>query len=734
MQDALDKAHQLSRDGQFAEAKSLYESIITSDPENATALHSLGHVLSQLGDHAQAAVLIRRAISIRPSAPAFHVNLAEAYRNLGDFRRCASSCRIALNLWPDFADASNTLGLAYYGQGEFFEAATQFRRAIEVKPDFASAYNNLGLSLQGLERAEEAIDAFSKALELAPDLNRARVNLGLELMDLGRLPEALEHLTDAARRNPERAVLQVNVGNVLKRLDRPIEARGAYLEALQIDHELPLPHLYIGQTLMQAGQLNEALPWYRLATSLQPDNAFLWEQLAELYGEREEPTDAIPCWERALSVATKERAGPHLGLGWALQEDGRLSEAKEHYLAAARLQPELAQAQLSLGGIHEEMGEMAEAEAAFREALRLQPNFALPLGRIATLLRDKLPDADLHALESRLDDPELAEGPRTRLLFGLAHVLDARKEYIRVGDTLRIANSLAIVTTKKSKPYSQAEHSRFIDGLIRAFQPDLFAKLAGEGDPTRRPVFVFGFPRSGTTLVEQILASHPNIYGAGERRFARQSFDGVSGLPGRSGTTLDNIATLAPAEIRMLADRHLAKLHALDEGKAERLVDKMPDNYMYIGLLKLIFPSALFIHCRRDLRDVAVSCWMTDFRSIRWANDLEHLAARIRDYRRVMDHWRGALAGVIHEVAYEDTVADVEGVARGLINACGLEWSEACLKFYQTRRSVRTASLTQVRQPIYTKSLERWRKYEEPLSALFALLPGSESVMVRDAS
>jgi hypothetical protein len=175
-----------------------------------------------------------------------------------------------------------------------------------------------------------------------------------------------------------------------------------------------------------------------------------------------------------------------------------------------------------------------------------------------------------------------------------------------------------------------------------------------------------------------------------------------------------------------LAGRHLDALRKLDGGRADRIVDKMPDNYLYLGLLAAMFPNAVFIHCRRDLRDVAVSCWMTDFRSIRWANDPMHLASRFGQYRRLMDHWQTVLLATIHEVHYEDSVTDLEGVARRLLTACGQEWDPACLEFHRTQRPVRTASVSQVRQPVYRRSLARWKNYENELSELFSALPLSE--------
>jgi len=348
--------------------------------------------------------------------------------------------------------------------------------------------------------------------------------------------------------------------------------------------------------------------------------------------------------------------------------------------------------------------------------------FALPHGRLATLLRGKLPEADLAALEQRLTDSELAEGPRARLLFGLAHTLDARGEFSRAADCLRQANAIALELARRQKrPYVPAEHERFVGRLITAFGSDFFARSAGSGLTTRRPIFIFGLPRSGTTLIEQVLASHSQVHGAGELRLARQSFEAIPATVGRSEAPLKCVAQLDAGHLRALAEEHDRQLREL-AGRAERVVDKMPDNYLYVGLLAALFPQALFIHCRRDLRDVAVSCWMTDFRSIRWANDQEHIAARFLQYRRVMDHWRAVLPVPMEEVDYEDTVADLEGVARRLVAACGLDWEPACLEFHRTERVVRTASVVQVRQPIYKQSVARWKSYQRDLGDLFALL------------
>jgi hypothetical protein len=297
------------------------------------------------------------------------------------------------------------------------------------------------------------------------------------------------------------------------------------------------------------------------------------------------------------------------------------------------------------------------------------------MARLATLPRDKLSDDDLALMQTRLADTTLPEGPRATLLFGLAHALDSRKRYDLAAAFLNECNAVNLAgLVKKRQGYQPSGHERFVSSIIGAFGPDLFTRLAGCGSPSRRPVFVLGLPRSGTTLIEQVLSSHSQVHGAGELLLGRRDFEAIPAQLDRPGEL--PIACFDDPRIgtvlREIAERHDARLAELG-GQAARVTDKMPDNYMYIGLLSILFPHAAFIHCRRNLRDVAVSCWMTNFRSIRWANDPEHIGRRFTQYLRPMDHWRAVLPGRLCEVAYEEAVDDLETVARRIIAACGLE-------------------------------------------------------------
>jgi tetratricopeptide (TPR) repeat protein len=718
----MTNALQMHQAGQLNAAAQVYRCILAREADNADALHLLGVVYHQQGDHARGIDTIGRAVALAPNVALFHINLGEAYRAAGQLDRAAGCCRTALRLWPDHADALCNLGLALQGLGRKEEAAESFRRAVSLEPNFAAAHNNLALLLRERGEHDLALSHFRQAVQADPAFAPAQTNLGQLLLDRGQPAEALPHCREAVRLQPDVAAMHHNLGNVLRALEQLVEARAAYLEALRLAPDLAASHAHLGLILHREGQHDDALTWLRQAVELDPENASYWEHLGELRQDRDELPEAVGCFERVLALAP-DRLGARLSLGWSLQDQGHLAEAGRHYRAVLEIQPDSPGAQLNLGGLHEELGELAEAEDCLRTALRLQPAYAIAWARLATLLRGKLPDADRAGVEARLADSDLADGPRARLLFALAHVKDARADYAGAADCLQQANALTLAANRVSRPYAPDEHQRLVDGLIQVFDADFFTRTRGMGSQTQRPVFIFGLPRSGTTLTEQVLASHSQVHGAGELRLARQSFESIPDVVGRAGLPLDHAGNLDAEGLGRLVEQHLDWLRALDDERALRIVDKMPDNYLYLGVLAAMFPRAVFIHCRRDLRDVAVSCWMTDFRSIRWANDPEHIANRFQQYRRIMDHWRTVLPVPVHEVTYEETVADLEGVVRRLVAACGLEWQPACLEFHRTQRPIRTASVTQVRQPVYTKSVARWKHYERDLRALFAALP-----------
>jgi hypothetical protein len=242
------------------------------------------------------------------------------------------------------------------------------------------------------------------------------------------------------------------------------------------------------------------------------------------------------------------------------------------------------------------------------------------------------------------------------------------------------------------------------------------------------PVFIVGMPRSGTTLLEQIIASHPRVHGAGELSIAKETFDKIPKWMDQKAAPAVCIPQMSMEVAQIAGKEHLSRLRALDP-TASRIVDKMPDNYLWLGFLSAVFPRAKFIYSKRDVHDIAVSCWITNFKQIRWACDQEDIAGRIKNHLRIMEHWRKVLPVPLLEVEYEQTVDDLETVARKMIDFCGLEWDPACLAFHESKRTVRTASLSQVRQPVYKKSVQRWKNYEEPLKQVFGIVDAEQSAI-----
>jgi tetratricopeptide (TPR) repeat protein len=722
MQDDLAAAVSLHQSGCLEQAAQLYKGILAHQPRHPDALHLLGVVALQQGHPGQALQLIERAIAISPGVAAFHCNLAEAYRALGEANRAAASCRVALRLEPGYAEAANNLGLALLAQGKVPEAVEQLGAALRLSPGAAMVHNNLGNALRTQGDAAGAIAAFQRALQLDPRLAEAHSNLGQLHLEKHRVTEALFHCGEAVRLRPGLADAHNNLGNALRESGRVEEAKACYAEALRLNPRLAMACNNMGQADQEQGNLEQAIAWYERGLQLEPGSARIHVNLASTLEEQEKHDEARAHFTVALQL-DPTYAEAQSGVGYVLQEQGDFAQALARYREALRLKPDLVGAHLNLGSALEELGDFEAALGCFREALRHEPDHAGALARVATLLRDRLPREEQERLEHLLGDPTLTDGERSALHFGLAQVHDARAEFADAARHLEPANALARTQyRKRGKGYDAADHTRFIDNLMAAFSSEFFQRTRGFGLNTERPVFILGLPRSGTTLTERILASHPRAFGAGELSYMREAFESMPRIMNRTATpAMECVRELDRKAADELARHYLDRVGALN-AEALRVTDKMPDNYLYLGLVATLFPRVRVVHCRRDLRDVAVSCWLTNFRHVRWASGPSDIVARFRDYQHLMDHWRQVLPVPLLEVDYEETVTDLEAVARRLVEWCGLEWDPGCLAFHQSRQPVRTASLVQVRQPVYTRSVNRWKNYESALAPLFIKL------------
>jgi tetratricopeptide (TPR) repeat protein len=719
----LARAIEHHRAGRLQAAEQIYRQILAVAPDQPDALHLLGVIASQAGKPEVAVQYIERAIRLRGNAADFHNNLGEAYRALGKIPEAEACYRRALELKPDFTEAHYNLGNTLAEQGKPNEAVACYHRAVELKPDFAEAHNNLGNVLKDQGKLAEAEACYRRALELKPDVAEVHNNLGAALSEMGRPDEAAACHRRALELKPDFAEANGNLGNALRDQGKLDQAIACYRRALELKPGFARAYGNLGNVLRDRGELEQAIGCYRRALELNPDYAMGHRNLGAALQEQGKLDEAAASYRRALELKA-DYAEAHSNLGDVLRKQGTLAEAIACYGRALSLKPDFAEAHGNLGCALVDLGDMQDAEDSFRAALRHDGRFAFAHYKLADLRDGKLPAEDLAAQRRLLQEADLTAVQRLLLYFSLARVLDAQGDYAEAAEHLARGNALQLSEWgKRGQQYDPQAHESFVARTIAVCTPDFFRRVSGFGLESELPVFVVGLPRSGTTLIEQVLASHGRVFGAGEIRLAH---DSLTALGGEDADIIEGLGRLDRETARRLALRHLEKLRALDPA-ALRIVDKMPENYLALGLMATLFPRAKFIHCRRDLRDVAVSCWMTHFREIRWANDYQHIASRFRQYQRMMAHWRQALPAPLLEVDYEETVSDLENVARKLVAWCGLEWDPKCLQFHRARRPVSTASAVQVRRPLYATSVGRWRHYEQPLEPLFAAISHATS-------
>jgi tetratricopeptide (TPR) repeat protein len=729
--EAIARAWNLHQAGHLDEAARQYRQVLDVAPTDTSVWHLLGAALHAQGNLGEAETCYLRALDLMPNLSEVHCNLGVIQMARGRIDDAIASYRRALQINPTFSEPSNNLGLALLEQGKPEEALASFRDAVRFKPDFAEGHYNLGSVLQRLGKPGEAVASYRRALEFRPTYADALNNLGAALTTLGILDDAAVALQQALAIEPRHADAHNNLGNVFRAQGRLDEAIACHQRALELRPNLAIAYNNLGMAYGAQWKLDDAVASFREAVRLQPDFAQAHYYLGAALQEQGRLDDAVRCYRRAIELEPSH-ADAYNDLSAVLTALRQTAEAAECLQAALRLKPRFPEAHCNLGVALGRMGEFAASEASLREALRLDPGHVRAYSELAFLLSGRLDDSHLAAMRQLSADARLADGDRSRLHFSLAKVYDARRAFGDAARHAEQANALDRAARRATgQIYDPAAHARSVDRIIATFTSEFFARVRGWGLETEQPIFVFGLPRSGTTLIEQILASHSIVHGAGEANLGRRALSLLAG--GDGPTEMEALNFVDQDRLRRVAGHCLEQLQALgaslptERGSPVRVVDKTPENYLDLGLLAALFPRARFIHCQRDVRDVALSCWLIQFAEINWANDVGFIASRIHDYRRLMEHWRRVLPAPIVEVAYEEIVANLEAEARRLLVGCGLNWERACLAFHETRRAVHTASFTQVRLPIYSDSVGRWRNYADALAPLFAHLDQTSS-------
>ncbi len=677
----LREALELHGAGRLTHAEHAYRRFLARHRNHAFALQNLGLLLHQRGDFEGARTTIRRAIRRAPEAAGYRESLGRVLRAQGDLQGASAAFREALEREPGLVDARYQLGTVHHELDELEAADACYRRVLEQVPAHVPAWNSLGSAHLDRGETEEALPCLRRALEHDPDYVPARLNLAVALHRAGQLEEAAEMLRALARGHPGLAEAHANLALV-----------------------------YRGQ-----GALAEAEDAARRALALRPDCASDHFMLAEIATARGKPGAAIEGYRRALALEPA-LVKAWLRLGATLIARGEVPAGVEAARRVLELDPENAAALILLAQGNSIAGDRETAEAHCLRSLEISPDLPLAWSMLAHLRRFGEADRETIArVESIPERRALGDEDQCYLHFALGRMHHDCKHYDRAFAHFERGNRIH----RCRREFDLDAWVRRVDALITAFDVGFFARTGGFGDPSAQPVFVFGMPRSGTSLVEQILASHPAVHGAGElnampecaRRLGTEVGSGPEDYPGAVGG-------VGRGSARRLAHFYLETL-GRDRPAAERITDKLPGNYSYLGLIALLLPAARLVHCRRDVLDVCLSNYMHHYGDGHvYTYDLRELGLVYRQYERIMRHWREVLPLEIHEVVYEDLVMNQERRSRELVAFCGLDWDPACLDFHAGERAVATASQWQVRQPIYHSALRRWKHYEPHLGEL----------------
>jgi len=683
IEQALELATQHQAAGRLHQAEVLLRQILQAQPRHPFALHLLGVIAHQAGNTGQAVHIIEQAVDSLPTVGQFHSNLGEMYRLLKNLDQAVYHGEKAVALTPDSATSHSNLGIAYYDRRELDKAEACQRRALTIDPRLPAALNNLGSILRDKKDRDGAILFYRKVLEISPSYVESSNNLGAVLTEAEQPEEAVKVLLNTLKLKPN------------------------YAEA----------HCNIATAFMALEQFNKATAGFKRALELKPDYPEAFLGLAKLNQEQKKMAEAEVMANKALALAP-EKAEVHSLLGGIYAESGYPDKAEQAYAKALDRDPHLLSIHLGKGHLLMEQGKLEEAEATFRHALSLDATNLGARLSLAQVKKVQEGDENMAALVREAEKLDtMMETKAIPLHFALGKCYDDTRQYDRAFPHFLEGCRLK----RKRTLYDPADNDKVCQNIREFFTPETIERLRTGACPSDLPIFVLGMPRSGTTLTEQIIASHPLVHGAGELPdlmiiASRPNDTATEGYP-------LSLQGITPEDLQAMGEKYVTGLR-LRNPAARHITDKMPANFNCLGLIHLMLPNARIIHVKRNPVDTCLSGFTRLFNKTQpQSYDLAEMGRYYRNYAQLMDHWRKVLPpGAFYEIQYEELVNDNENQTRALLDYCGLEWDEACLNSHKTERNVRTASITQVRQPIYKSSVDRWRKYEGHLGPLLAAL------------
>ncbi len=640
--------------------------------------------------------------------------------NSGRIGQAEAICRAAVERNDQDVNMTALLGATLFKAGQTGEAERWLRHTMRLAPNFAKPWSDLGQLLLESRRPQEAVEVLEEAVRLDAQDGEAWFNLGKARAVIGRGPAADEAFEKSFALNPARKALALAAEH--QHAGRWGEAEKLCREVLRGEPRNVNALRLLGTCAAHAGRQREAERLLRQAVAQAPDYAEAQLDLGRVLKEQQRLEEAIAQFEKAIELEPGNFQG-HFLLASVLAPAARSYDAIEAYRKVLELRPKHPGAWLGLGHMLKTVGRQDEAIEAYRECIRLKPGNGEIYWSLANLKTYRLSDADIEEIEAQLrqepdaDDPDTQS--RVNFQFALAKAWEDRGDFERAWRCYEEGNS----TQRMAENYDPVRTEVLNDAIIQVFDRELLESRAGQGHPSDEPIFIVGLPRSGSTLLEQILASHSRVEGTAELPYVGI----VSNSVGRNRADGVNyphaVRGLDAAQLRQLGQDYLdlARIHRT-EGRP-RFIDKMPNNFPAVGLLHLVLPNAKIIDARRYPLDSCLSCYRQLFaRGQSFTYDLTDIGEYFLQYQRMMDYWHQVLPGRVLTVQYEDLVTDFDSQVRRLLEFCELPFEDNCVRFWETERPVRTASSEQVRQPIYTQSIHRWRRYAHHLDELIDVL------------
>ena len=723
IEQALQQGVAAHKAGKLQDAERLYRAILQSQSHHPDANHNLGLVAVSVNKADAALPLFKTALKANPKIEQFWLSYIDALikenqfdnakqvlkqakkRDMAGDKLNALEAQLAslnkpenvISVSPSQTQLSSLL--EHYQNGRIDDAEKLAVSITQEFPKHQFGWKVLGAVLKQTGRVNESLAASQKSVQLAPQDAEAHSNLGITLKELGRLDEAEASYKQAIVLKPDYAEAHSNLGSTLKELGRSDEAEASYKQAIVLKPDFAEAHSNLGTTLKELGRLDEAEASYMQAIVLKPDYAEAHSNLGITLKELGRLDEAEASYKQAI-VLKPDYAEAHSNLGNTLKERGRLDEAEASYKQAIVLKPDFAEAHNNLGITLKESGRLDEAEASYKQAIVLKPDYAEAHRHLALMKKFDAQDEQYSKmLELNLDE-NISEEQRCHINFGLAKACEDLEDFEQAlahyseGNMLR-KKLLNYDINQDVELFKQIKFSypRIVKNTL---EPDKLSK-------NLRPIFIVGMPRSGTTLVEQIISSHSRVTGAGELSFAAQF----------GAAIVNGFSEVNDEALLNFRVRYLTKLKSVSNGNLI-VTDKMPQNFRYIGLLVAAFPEAKIVHVKRN--PIAV-CWANYkqyfvSKNLGYSYAIDDVLSYHKLYENLMEFWGNSLSKRIYNLDYELLTINQESETRQLIEYLSLDWDEKCLSPQNNTRSVATASNVQVRKKVYRGSSEQWKKYE----------------------